>query len=1016
MTTDELTPVAQDVAASPAAPEFSPGAQWIWGGDDPTARNQWRYFRGRFPAPAGVRRATLLLTADSRYECSVNGRYIGRGPARGFPFAYSYDVYDLTPDLRPGADNVIAVLVNHLADHTMSYIPGAAGLLCEIVLEDEAGHETRYASGKDWRTAVCATFNNDAPRIATQQEFEEQYDARQEIAGWDQPAFDDSGWAAADEVAPAGGGPWTALLPRTIPFLSEDMVWPAEIKAVELARPRPGVFWTLDVRYEAGAERTGQRAAPPGERGLILFTEVFAPQETTVRIHNFPNYEPVGIRVNDQVFDTEDILGFSDEPIQATLRAGANLVMLKNMLTPSWFFETDVPLTFSADRFVPGTAWVLIAPLNELNGELQRFWSVGSLDDLPAQGTRQGIPAAANKLDIFALTATQRFFAVEGGFCSYDITRATPRPPLPGARPVPAGQPEALLHDNDNWTTINPQPDGDTHLIVDFGREIIGYVELEIDAPADALIDANFFEGIDDTGIFWTWNLRNSFRYTCRAGWQRFTSHQRRGFRYGAFTFRNLQRPLKIRYIGTHLATYPVAARGHFAASDETLTKIWEVAAYTVQLCMLDTYVDCPAYEQVYWVGDARNSALVNAVAFGAFDLTDRCVRLTGQSLSEELRAVKPPHLQAMRPHITTSHVVSSWFDEIPMWTFLWVWMAWENYQHTGDRAALAAYYADVRECLARCAGFLTDRDLLDIPDVWNLVDWAAQDLERDGEVISNTVLMAQALDYAARMAGTLDQPDAARAHEELAARLRAAVNTYGWSEQHQGYVDTVRDQPAYERYLQRCRERGIDPETFEDFERKQRVSEPTNTLVLQCEAVPAERREAVLRFVLAAKQGQFIGSSPWRARYGHPDEVVPVGSPWFLFFTLETLFKEGYAEDALNILREQWNRMLEKGATTFWETFPGFIGAGHWSRSLCHGWSAAPAYFLSTQVLGVTPAAPGYARIRIAPQPFHLRWARGTVPTPRGPVFVSWRLDDTGQMAIEYHAPEGCEVELVHP
>ena len=42
MTTDELTPVAQDVTASPAAPEFSPGAQWIWGGDDPTARNQWR--------------------------------------------------------------------------------------------------------------------------------------------------------------------------------------------------------------------------------------------------------------------------------------------------------------------------------------------------------------------------------------------------------------------------------------------------------------------------------------------------------------------------------------------------------------------------------------------------------------------------------------------------------------------------------------------------------------------------------------------------------------------------------------------------------------------------------------------------------------------------------------------------------------------------------------------------------------------------------------------------------------
>ncbi len=1016
MTTNNLTPVTQDVDPLTPAPGFAPTAQWIWSGDDPAQRNQWRYFRGRFTPPAGFRRATLLLTADSRYECSVNGRYIGRGPARGFPFAYSYDVYDITPALRAGADNVIAVLVNHLADHTMSYIPGRAGVLCEIVLQDEAGTETRYSSDKDWRTAVCTTFNNDAPRIATQQEFEEQYDARQEIGDWDQPEFDDTAWSPVIEIGPPGSGPWTALLPRAIPFLTEDMVWPAEIKAVELARISPGAFWNLDVRYEAGSERTGQRAAPPGERGLILFTEVFAAHETTLRIHNFPNYEPVAFRLNDQVFETDDVLGFSDEPLEVTLQAGANLLMLKNMLTPAFLFETDEALTFSAERFVPGAAWVLMAPLNELNGELDRRWSVASLDELPADNSRLGIPAAANKLDIFALTATQRFFAVAGGFCSYDITRATPRPTLSGVRPAPAVMPEALLHDNDAWTTIHPQPDGDTHLIVDFGREIIGYVEMEIDAPAGTVIDANFFEGIDDTGIFWTWNLRNSFRYTCREGFQRFTSHQRRGFRYGSFTFRNLRQPLKIRYIGTRLATYPVEARGHFAASDETLTKIWQVAAYTVQLCMLDTYVDCPAYEQVYWVGDARNSALVNAVAFGAFDLTDRCVRLTGQSLSEEVSAVKPPHLQVMRPHITTSHVVSSWFDEIPMWTFLWVWMAWEQYWHTGDREALAAYYADVRECLARCVGFLTERALLDIPDVWNLVDWAAQDLERDGEVISNTVLMAQALDYAARMAEALDLADEAGAHRVLASRLREGVNTYGWSEQHQGYVDSVRDRPAYERYQQRCKERGVEPETFADFERKQRVSEPTNTLVLQCDTVPHDRRDAVLRFVLAAKQGKFIGSSPPRARLGNPDEIVPVGSPWFLFFTLETLFKEGYADDALNVLREQWNRMLEKGATTFWETFPGFVGAGHWSRSLCHGWSAAPAYFLSTQVLGVTPAAPGYSRIRIAPQPFHLRWANGTVPTPRGPVFVSWRLDDAGQMEIEYHAPEGCAVDLVRP
>ena len=93
-----------------------------------------------------------------------------------------------------------------------------------------------------------------------------------------------------------------------------------------------------------------------------------------------------------------------------------------------------------------------------------------------------------------------------------------------------------------------------------------------------------------------------------------------------------------------------------------------------------------------------------------------------------------------------------------------------------------------------------------------------------------------------------------------------------------------------------------------------------------------------------------------------------------------------------------------------------GHIGGGHWSRSLCHGWSAAPAYFLSTKVLGVTAAAPGYSRVRIAPQPWTLRWARGAVPTPRGPVSVAWEVGEDGKLQIEYHVPDGCEVEVVLP
>lgn len=997
---------------------FSLSASWVWGEKAGSSHNEWRYFRYRWTAPKNIRRATLLMTADSRYECSLNGTHIGRGPVRSFPFAYAYDIYDITPSVRAGADNVIAAQVNAFGDQTMVYIRGAAGLLAEIIVEDTNGQITRIGSGTDWKTTPCEAFNPLAPRISVQLGFEEQFDGRREILGWDGLNLDDSGWKQAVELGRVGTAPWTNLLPNTIPFLTEDPTPPVAVKAVELARIRPGMVWNLDLRDKLNTVRTGLRSAPPGERGSILFTEITAPRDCHIRVHLFPNYEPMIFRVNEMTYGGADNpLDNPEAPVDVSLKQGANLFMVKTVEWPSLLFETTESLTFTAGRFASGAAWGLISPLDELQGEVEAAWKSANLRALVAGHHVISIPASENRQDIFALTSSQEFFAVPGGFCSYDIARATPRQTLNGAnRPITADAPDALLHDNGTWTTIYPQPDGDVHVLIDFGRETIGYVEMDVDAPEGAIIDGNFFEGIDDGGIFWTRNLRNSFRYICREGRQVFTSHERRGFRYGSFTFRNLARPLKIRHITHRMATYPVEARGRFHSSDETLNKIWEVGAYTVRLCMLDTYVDCPAYEQVYWVGDARNSALVNGIAFGAYDLTDRCVRLTGQSLSPELKMVIPPHIQAMRTHIATSHVVSGWFDEIPMWTFLWIWMAWEQYMNSGDREALTVYYADVKECLSRCETFLTERDLFDIPDVWNLVDWAAQDLERDGEVVSNTALMAQASDYAARMADALGHGDDCVHHQTVAQRLRDAVNRCGWSDEYQAYVDTVRDQTAYERYQKQCGERGITAISFEAFQHKQRISEPTNTLVLLCNAVPDERRDAVMKLVLNAKAGKFVGSSPWHAREGKPDEIVPVGSPWFLFFTLETLFQEGMATDALTILREQWNRMLEKGATTFWETFPGHIGSGHWSRSLCHGWSAAPAYFLSTQVLGVKPAEPGYRRIRIAPQPFNLRWAEGIVPTPRGSVTVSWRLDESGQMDLQYDAPEGCAVEVVLP
>lgn len=64
--------------------------------------------------------------------------------------------------------------------------------------------------------------------------------------------------------------------------------------------------------------------------------------------------------------------------------------------------------------------------------------------------------------------------------------------------------------------------------------------------------------------------------------------------------------------------------------------------------------------------------------------------------------------------------------------------------------------------------------------------------------------------------------------------------------------------------------------------------------------------------------------------------------------FVYDALLKisPSYSETVLADIRERYGRMLDCGATSFWETEVGeadFHGAG----SLCHGWSALPVYYL---------------------------------------------------------------------
>lgn len=132
--------------------------------------------------------------------------------------------------------------------------------------------------------------------------------------------------------------------------------------------------------------------------------------------------------------------------------------------------------------------------------------------------------------------------------------------------------------------------------------------------------------------------------------------------------------------------------------------------------------------------------------------------------------------------------------------------------------------------------------------------------------------------------------------------------------------------------------------------------------------------------------------------------------TPYGGFFVLGALYRHGQARLAEDYMRRYWAPMLQDPTGTLWEHFERSAG------SSSHAWSAAPTYYLSTEVLGVQlgyPLSEGLEPVTISPHAESLSWARGVVPHPSGDIAVDWRADDQ-VLHLSVRAPPGLRYRVV--
>jgi hypothetical protein len=392
----------------------------------------------------------------------------------------------------------------------------------------------------------------------------------------------------------------------------------------------------------------------------------------------------------------------------------------------------------------------------------------------------------------------------------------------------------------------------------------------------------------------------------------------------------------------------PVEYGGSFESSDPLLNRIWETGAYTAHLCMQDGIWDAVKRDRGRWIGDIDIESRVINTVFG----NPRILEDTLRSIAENT----PPG----------QHV-----NGIPSYSALWITSLYSLYQHTGDKAFLESQHAALLRILVRMDQDVgSDNLLMDTAKGWEFVDWSWGLYGHTPEARIGTDLQyLRGYSDAVQLLRYLGDTSNAASYAARDAAMTTAAQSY------------------------------IDPAT-------QTLG---NTWQLNALAVMDHIKDDASATTNEAIWDQVLSHVKQNSS---ADQVI---SPYFNAYVLDAMASLNHRTEALAWLRSYWGGMLSEGATSFWESYdlrwpktnPALSlqadGTSGYFVSLAHGWSSGPTAWISENVLGVTPASPGYDTVDVRPNLLGLDFARGSVPTPHGVISVS--IDKRAGIALDLPA-----------
>ncbi|KAH4918501.1 hypothetical protein HBI57_206910 [Parastagonospora nodorum] len=444
-------------------------------------------------------------------------------------------------------------------------------------------------------------------------------------------------------------------------------------------------------------------------------------------------------------------------------------------------------------------------------------------------------------------------------------------------------------------------------------------------------------------------------------------------------------------------SNFPIT--GSFTCSDAHLNKLYHNIVWGARSNFTDTPTDCPTRERMGWTGDIQVFSSTATMLFDSQNFLRRYLRcLAAEQLAD---GTIPPYIPSGASQFSSQlSLMTRMTSESTGWGDASTMVPWALYWHYNDEVVLLRQY----DSMKRWVNSLTRRAREKMSWrrwLFTKVGSGCGDLER--YILDTGFSYGEWLRAGSGILTMIKDvlfPSAAVSTAYLAHSTRLLsniANILGKQEDAEHYLAlSRRTSEAWRTAFVRQRGARIAEDYQDDYVR-----------ALAFNLIEPEQKPAALERLV-----ELIAQAGYHLKTGFMSTGL----------LLPVLAKYGRADIAYRLLMQDtmpsWLYLVQKDATTLWETWEGYDGKGKAKMSHNHYAFGTVAQWLQESVAGLKAVEPGYRKIRIEPLVGGgLTHAEASLETPLGFAKSAWSLDkEVGIVRLEVVIPPCATAEVVLP